>query len=277
MSFNTVVNTITPKLSKKALLILFFFSILSASQKFKIESFNSIESNNQWIKEESFNQSKRLNLLEKMPAFGFRNYVSNYNFLQFLQYFGDEQSRKIAGYGLSPNYLAVSIKHDPHYIGFYLFLAESTTFYAGMPERTVELMNEGLSHLEPNKPSDSYYVWRYKGIDELLFLDKGKAAQKSFEMAANWAKESDAEDSDLISSLSAQTAEFLSSNPASNQAKINSWGSILTTTFDEETRKRAIRSIRALGGDVLVGEDGRVSVKYSSIDKKSQPVAKSDI
>jgi hypothetical protein len=215
------------------------------------------------------NKKHQLELLMHLPSFGFNNTVSNWNFVQFLQYFGDEESRKITGYSLSPNYLALSLKHDPYYKDFYLFLSESTTFYAGMPDKTVSLITKALSSFKEKKPADSYYIWRYKGIDELLFLNDGQAAQKSFEKAAEWAAESDDENSQLMASLSKQTAINLASDSGSTQAKISAWSSILTTTLNDETRIRAIRQIRKLGGDVVLASDGQIQIKYSNAEKDS--------
>lgn len=219
-------------------------------------------------KKQSLIVENQLKLLKNAPNFGFGNSVSNWAFLQFLQYFGDDKSRNTSGYSLSPDYLSVAITHDPYYRFYYLFLSESTTFYAGMPDQTVQLMNEGLSRMGENRASDSYYIWRYKGTDELLFLDKSRAAQESFEMAAQWAEASNEEDSDLIASLSKRTAAFLASNPDSKQAKISAWSSILTTTLDDETRSRAIENIRSLGGEVIIDSNGGVRVKYAQTEKE---------
>jgi hypothetical protein len=49
----------------------------------------------------------RLNLLRQLPTFGFDNLVSNWIFINFLQYFGDDEARKKTGYSLSPEYFEV--------------------------------------------------------------------------------------------------------------------------------------------------------------------------
>jgi hypothetical protein len=246
--------------------ILFFSSTIGTFQSISLkDSRNSVVdalANNQQLSDKKY----QLDLLKRMPSLGFRNLVSNWNFIQFLQYFGDEKNRKITGYSLSPDYLSLSLKYDPYYKDFYLFLSESTTFYAGMPDKTVDLMQQGLSSFKEQKPADSYYIWRYKGIDELLFLNDGQSAQKSFEKAAKWAIESDDENSQLMASLSQQTATLLASDPKSTQAQISAWSSILTTTLDNATQIRAIRQIRELGGDVVLGSDGQLQIKYAKAE-----------
>ena len=211
---------------------------------------------------------EQLKILKNTPSIGFGNSIADWGFLQFLQYFGDEKARNTSGYSLSPDYFSAVLAHDPYYKDFYLFLSESTTFYAGMPDRTVEIMKTKLSYLEENRAPDSYYIWRYKATDELLFLDDSKTAQQSFEMAATWAEESTEKGSKLIAALSQQTADFLASDPDSTQAKIGAWGSVLTTSRDKQTQERAVQSINKLGGRVIVSDTGGVSIEYPLTSKK---------
>lgn len=246
---------------------LFLSGIIGVSQKDSLKDFRNSIAESSVSEQQQSNKKYQLKLLEHTPSLGFRNIVSNWNFLQFLQYFGDEASRKATGYSLSPDYLSIVLKCDPYYKNFYLFLSESTTFYAGMPEKTVSLMAKGLASFKEQRPADSYYIWRYKGIDELLFLNDGHLAQRSFEKAAEWAAQSDEKNSKLMASLSAQTAALLASNPKSTLAQINAWGSILTTTSDDTTRVRAIKRIRELGGDVVLASDGQLQIKYAQAEK----------
>lgn len=254
--------------STKTLAFILFLSAVSVFfQALSLKEIKNKSANLLTSEQQVLNKKHQLELLMGLPSFGFSNTVSNWNFIQFLQYFGDEESRKITGYSLSPNYLALSLKHDPYYKDFYLFLSESTTFYAGMPDKTVSLIAKALSLFKEEKPADSYYIWRYKGIDELLFLNDGQAAQKSFEKAAEWAAESNDENSQLMASLSKQTAIHLASDSGSTQAKISAWSSILTTTLNDETRIKAIRQIRKLGGDVVLSSNGQFQIKYANVEK----------
>lgn len=208
-----------------------------------------------------------LNIIKNSPTVGFKNIFSNYTFLKFLQYFGNEKERKNTGYVLSSNYFETILSHDPFYKNYYLFLSGSTTIYAGNPEASVALMAENLKSFRPQKPNDSYYIWRYKAVDELLFVGDSEAAQNSFEMAAKWGEESTDPNAALLSKDSQQTAQFLATNPDSHQAQINAWSSILTTAIDNKTQQRAVARIRQLGGDITVSEDGRVRVSYTAKNK----------
>lgn len=225
-----------------------------------------ITSLDSYQKQEEINMTSRLRVFRDLPSFGFRNTMANWAFVQFLLYFGDDEARQASGYKLNPDFFEGIVEHDPFFTKFYIFLSGSVTTYSGLPERTVEIMDKGLNHLAPNKPVDSYYVWRYKAADELLFLGKGSDAQHSYEMAAKWAAQSKDVNSSLISQLSSQTASFLSKDPDSKIARIDSWASILTSALDDNTRKRAISKIQELGGNVIIAENGQLQIEYSKAE-----------
>lgn len=203
----------------------------------------------------------RLNLLQQIPSFGFDNLFADWVFLNFLQYFGDDEVRAKTGYGLSPDYFEVILNRDPRFLSAYLFLSSSTSLYAGMPERAIALMNQNLKLLSPTVPHQAYYIWRYKGIDELLFLGDAAAAQQSFTTAAQWASVYPDAESQQVAAISQKTAEFLSRNPASKSAQIGAWTMVLSNPVDQATRNLAISRIKALGGEVTITPDGIVQVK----------------
>lgn len=121
--------------------------------------------------------------------------------------------------------------------------------------------------MTPKIPPQSYYVWRYKGTDELLFLEDIKSAQQSFAMAANWASAYTDPESQNVAAISLRTAKFLAGNPDKTRlrkAQEGAWGLVVVNalnTRDERTLKQAIRQIEAKGGKVTITPEGGVSVK----------------
>ncbi|MCG8362917.1 MAG: hypothetical protein MJA27_06240 [Pseudanabaenales cyanobacterium] len=218
------------------------------------------------LTEDETAEKLRLNLLQRLPTFGFKNVVADWTFLTFLQYFGDDLARAQKGYRLTPDYFEVIISQDPYFIDFYLFLSGSATLYAGMPDRSIALMEKGLNILQPDSPPDSFFVWRYKGVEELLFLADSQAAQHSFESAADWASQSSHPQGPELAEASRQTAQFLARNPRSKKAQINAWQSILANAFDDPTRQLAISRIEALGGRVILQANGEMTIQYPSED-----------
>ncbi|MEH2317157.1 hypothetical protein [Nostoc sp.] len=218
------------------------------------------------LEKEIKSEKLSLNFLQKMPSFGYDNFIGDLIYLNFLQYFGDDEVRDKTGYSLSPEYFEVIIERDPRFLAVYRSLSISTSLYAAMPERAIALSEKGLKSLSPWIPEKSYYVWRYKGIDELLFLGNAQAAQKSFATAANWASNFSDAESQLIANTSQRTAEFLSRNPNSKYAQISTWAMVLNYQVDQRTRKRAIRAIEALGGKVITTPEGTNKIVFPPKD-----------
>ncbi|WP_026730935.1 hypothetical protein [Fischerella sp. PCC 9605] len=208
----------------------------------------------------------RLNLLKQMPTFGYDNLIANWSYLSFLQYFGDDEVRDRTGYSLSPEYFEVILERDPRFLQAYIGLSTSTSMYAAMPERSIALMKKGLNSLSPWVPHRSYYVWRYKGIDELLFLGDAQNAKQSFQKAANWASNHSDEESKQLAGFSQKTVEFLNRNPNSRYAQIATWTMVLNNKLDDKTRQRAISAIEALGGKVIKNPDGSTKIKLPEKD-----------
>lgn len=208
----------------------------------------------------------RLNLIQQTPAFGFDNLLADSVFLNFLQYFGDDNARLQTGYALSPEYFKIIVARDPRFLGVYIPLSTSISLYAAKPEQSVALMEKGLQSMSPKSPPKSYYVWRQKGIDELLFLGNAQAARQSFMKTAEWASIYSDEESQTVAVLSRQTAEFLARNPLSKSAQVAAWTMILNNITDERTRQIVISRIEELGGKVIVTPQGTVKIRLPQAD-----------
>ena len=207
-----------------------------------------------------------LNALQKLPTFGFNNLLADWTFLNFLQYFGDDSARQVTGYSISPEYFEVIIERDPKFLDAYNFLSTSTSIYAAQPEKSVKLMAQGLKSLSPEISPRAYYIWRQKGIDELLFLGNSTAAKQSFETAANWASVSPNQETQRVAALSRKTANFIARNPSSKQAQVQAWSMVLTNAPDDRTRKIAISRIQRLGGTVFLTPQGSIDVRMPKED-----------
>ncbi|MBE8996462.1 hypothetical protein [Microcystis aeruginosa] len=204
--------------------------------------------------QESTIENAQVELLKNMPAFGFDNMLANWSMLQFIQYYGDGDARKETGYGLSPDFMEIVTKNDPKFVRAYLMMSVPSSVNAGKPERTIEIMNKGLSKLTPDV-TDAYFIWLYKGVDELLFLGDIPAAKKSYQMAADWAKIAGNE---FIEKSARGTVKFLETNPDSRAPRVGAWMLVWINSQDEETRKLAKENIEKLGGKLVVLGDNQV-------------------
>lgn len=218
------------------------------------------------LRQEVESEKLRLNLLQQTPTFGFDNVLADWVFLNFLQYFGDDEVRAVTGYSLSPEYFEIIVARDPRFLGAYIGLSTSISLYAARPDLSVALMEKGLKSMSPKTPPKSYYVWRQKGTDELLFLGNPQAAKQSFNKAAEWASVYSDEESQSLAAISRRTAQFLERNPNSKFAQVGAWSMVLTNAVDERTRQIAIDQIERLGGKVIITPQGAVRIRLPQAD-----------
>ena len=196
----------------------------------------------------------KVNLFKNLPAFGFDNLFADWGMLQFIQYYGDEEARKKTGYHLSPDYLEVIVNNDPRFVLAYMIISPASSINAGRPDRTISLMNRGLKSLTPDI-AKAYYVWLYKGVDELLFLGDIPEAKKSYSMAGDWANQAG---NKFIASMAQGTAKFLSTKPDSRRARVGAWFMVYINVPDKETKALAKRNIERLGGKMIFYDNGRI-------------------
>jgi hypothetical protein len=214
----------------------------------------------EYLKQEEL-EKLRLSLIKKIPTFGFNNLLADWVFLNFMQYFGDGLARQQTGYSLSPDYFEIVVDRDPRFINAYLYLSPATSLFAGRPDRSVALFEKGLQSISPETAPKAYFLWLYKGIDELLFLGDYQAAQRSYKIAAQWASISQEKNSDKVAARARETAQFLVKNPRSVQARIGAWVTVLSNAHDNATRELAIQNIKKLGGKVTITPDGTLQIK----------------
>ncbi|MDJ0842709.1 hypothetical protein [Crocosphaera sp.] len=209
----------------------------------------------------------QLNVYKGLPSLGYGNLLADWFYLRFIQYFGDGDARKQTGYPLSPDYFQLVVDNDPRFVDANLKLAVSTSIFAGLPQTSVQLLEKSLEETPSQMTSPvypPYYLWIYKGVDELLFLGDVEAAKNSNTMAANWADtypEDDQYNSKSVAQRRRQTVKFLEENPDSRKAQIAAWAQILTNAINEETVERALGEIQGLGGEIYATPDGNIRVR----------------
>jgi hypothetical protein len=217
----------------------------------------------EYLREEETEKLK-LNLLKNFPSFGFDNLIANWTYLRFIQYFGDGDARDKTGYSLSGDYFQAVVDRDPRFVNANLRLASTTSIFGGDPQKSVTLLGQSLKSVFPgivSSPYPPYYLWIYKAVDEMLYLGDTEAARTSYKMAAQWAETYDEPASQATAARIRETAQFLAKKPQSKVARIGAWTTVLSTASDEKTIQKAINEIRALGGEIIISPDGRLSVQ----------------
>lgn len=199
----------------------------------------------------------RLNLLSRMPSFGFDNLKANWTFLNFIQYYGDTPAREATGFSLSPKYFDIITRHDPRFVESYLFLSGAISHQMGKPELALEYMKRGTDALSPQMHPRAFTVWRWKAMDQILLLGDLPEAARSFDMTANWAAQS--EEYKQFAPNFQETAAFLRTNPNIDWVRFQAWSTVYqdaNASGDKPTRDRAKRELLKLGAIEQQNEKG---------------------
>jgi hypothetical protein len=213
--------------------------------------------------QEKLRQQASLALLQKMPGGSYSNLTANWSFLQFLQYFGDQQARSTTGYSLNPEFLATVVHHDPRFVDAYLYMSSASSLYAGRPDKTVKIMSQGLQSLSP-EIRQSYWIWIYKGVDELLFLNNSDDAKNSYIMGANWAERQRPQDEETrqVIDSAQKTVTFLERGHISRTVRISAWLTLLgNARNDVKLQRFIIRKVISLGAKVSISPEGHLRVQ----------------
>ncbi|MEG4107533.1 hypothetical protein [Microcoleus sp. S13_C5] len=213
----------------------------------------------QAAQQEAQQEALQLKMLKNLPSFGFDNLIADWTFLKFLQYFGDDEAREVTGYNLGQDYFDIVTQRDPRWADIYLFLSTAISFYQGKPETAVNLIERGTRALavSPQLHSQSWIVWRTKGLDELLLLGDIPESIHSHEMAADWVEGSP--EWQKLAPMFRATAEYLRRDPDSVPVRFTAWSTVYAQTTDKLVRQRAKQALVKLGAQVHKDKDGNES------------------
>ena len=229
-------------------------------QKKQLSQLNELQKKDNYLEQEKYLEA-RAKLHKKMPVFGFDNLAADWNFLQFIQYFGDTEAREVTGYPVVTEYFETVVKRDPNFIKSHLIMSSANSLFAAKPEKTVELLNKASETINPTAPNHSFFLWSYKATDEILFLGDLKAAKNSYETAAKWARQRKDDLGYEMAERFEKSAAFLATNPDPTQAQIGAWMSILSTAKDKKTANYIIARLEDLGVEFSISNDGQLIVK----------------
>ncbi|MGF1587690.1 MAG: hypothetical protein ACFCU7_00330 [Pleurocapsa sp.] len=196
-------------------------------------------------------QSRLIDWQRRSPNLGFSNMKANWSYLNFVQYFGDENARETIGYKLVPNYFETITEVDPRFTQAHLRLSIANSMYAGNPEKTIALMEQILDFVDP-KSEAAAYLWTSKGLDELLFMGDQEAAVNSYKIAAQWAALTKSDRQDGLTIKDLESALKSTSNVELKEAQVRAWSSVLVHVKDDRQKREIINKIDHLKTEILV-------------------------
>jgi len=186
-------------------------------------------------------QARFIEFQQQTSSFGFNNLLADLSYLNFVQYFGDQNARKTIGYKLVPDYFETINKIDPRFTGAHLTLSIANSMYAGDPGKTIALMEKALNKVDPES-KDAALLWTSKGLDELLFFGDKNAAINSYKTAAQWAEIEQVSRPDGLTIKDLEQALKNTSEIELKETQIRAWSSVLVYIKDNQ-RSREIRDL----------------------------------
>ena len=242
------------------LILIGCFTGIYELQKTNIGTIKS-EQTERIYKQQAQKATLNLQILSKIPSFGFDNLLADWIFLRFIQYQGDRQARSITGYSLNPKYFKAIVERDRRFLSAYFLLSPATSLFAASPEVSVELIEKGAKKISPQQFSRAYYLWFDKGRYEVLFLRDIPEAIRSYEMAEKWASFQETKEAKRRVEDAKEMIKLLKEDPISKKVQVNAWESTLSYAPDQATRDLVINKIRQLGGEITVTSEGELKDK----------------
>jgi hypothetical protein len=200
-------------------------------------------------------EATRLAARRSTPTLGFEALVADWTFLDYLQYFGDDEARAVSGYGLAADYLDRVTELDPRFLFVYIFVSPGVSYYQGQPERAVTLFDRGIADLSPQIHPNAFIVPKFKALDLFLLLGDIPGAIAAYQQTAAWVDETPF--ADYRPGLE-QTIAYLQANPDSLRARYIGWNDVYSNAVDAVVRDRAAAELRSLGAREVEREDGSI-------------------
>lgn len=200
-------------------------------------------------------EATRLAAQRSSPTLGFEALIADWTFLDYLQYFGDDEARAVSGYGLAADYLDRVTELDPRFLFVYIFVSPGVSYYQGQPERAIALMDRGIATLSPKIHPNAFIVPKFKALDLFLLMGDIPGAIAAYQNTADWVEGTPF--ADYRTGLE-QTIAFLQTNPDSVQARYLGWSDVYYNAVDAIVRDRAAAELRSLGAREVQREDGSI-------------------
>jgi len=200
-------------------------------------------------------EATRLTAQRSTPTLGFQALMADWTFLDYLQYFGDDEARVVSGYGLASEYLDHVTSLDPRFLFTYLFISPGVSYYQGKPEQAIALMDRGIAVLSPQIHPNAFIVPKFKALDLFLLLGDVPGAIAAYKQTADWVDGTPFADYRIGLE---QTIAYLEANPDSIQAQYIGWSDVYQNAVDGIVRDRAATELRSLGAREVQREDGSI-------------------
>lgn len=224
--------------------------VILQSQEYK-RSIQKLDDADYLVQEQK--QAERVDWQQQTSHLDFDNLKADWTYLDFVQYFGNANARETIGYKLVPKYFETITSIDPRFTSAYLNLSIANSMYAGYPEKTIALMEEVLTSVDP-KSEQAALLWTSKGLDELLFMGDKKAAIESYQMAAKWQSLTETKQPNNLTIKDLELALKDTDAIALKQAQIRAWSTVLAYVKDLPRQREILAKISNLQAELAILE-----------------------
>lgn len=187
----------------------------------------------------------QLQLAAKLPTLGFDNFLGNWAFLSYLQYFGDSDVRAQTGFTANEDYFEVMTLRDPRFTTLAPFISAGVAYYGAKPEKSVAFMTRMTNAIAPKVQEDGFWVWRFKALDQYLLLNDIPSTIQSLEMAASWAEVNGKNRE--IAGYFRDSANFLRRDPNVISVRFFAWNEVYQNAVDPLVIQRSEQELVKMG------------------------------
>ncbi len=190
---------------------------------------------------------------QALGQLGFRNLAADWLWIDFIQYFGDLPLRLRFGYEQSSEYLDPITDLDPLFTQPYLYGTIAFAWKQGKPREAVQLLEKGLSSMNPNSNPFGYRLWYQVALLQFLWIGNIEAAQVALNQTADWIEtipEAERQPQGVLLNPASlrSLAGRIEESPRSAQVRFDIWVQVWRELRDPEAKQLALIEIEKLGG-----------------------------
>lgn len=182
----------------------------------------------------------------RLVGLGYDRLLSDFYWLAFVNYVGDDAARAVDRYRLADKYLDLVTGLDPHFIQPYWFCAFTVGADQRRPLRANEIIQRGISANQNN-----WYLPYIAGVNLYLFAHDEVGASRFYRSASKFPG---------APKWLARQSEILAARIPSSVKEINTWDAIYRTEDAPLIRARAKERLIQLWSKVLL-ESSSVEIR----------------
>ncbi|MFS8776927.1 hypothetical protein [Synechococcus sp. W70.1] len=200
-------------------------------------------------------KNRNIALANTLGWLGYRNLGASWLWLELIQYYGDARARAQTGYGLAYEYFDHMLRLDPSFFQGYRLSSLVLAYWAGQPEKAIEILDRGLQQFTPQNNPDAWRLYVDRALINFMFLGDAEAGRNDYYQAAAWREQVGLPGDDFR-----QLGDNIARSPLSRRSRFDVWLSVFNATSDRDTRLFALKQLAQLGRVLRTLPTGEVEI-----------------